>query len=108
LFQREKLRVPTTETFSPKSSKKNPKKHPQKTFKAALSSAANTLFSFSDFTLAAAAGGQQFGSLPSAAAAAIAAQAAQQAAVAATSPVAVAGAPGKARSSMSLQLLSGR
>ena len=68
---------------------------------------AKPLFRFSDFSLAAATG-QQFSSLPSAAAAAIAAQAAQQAAAAASSPVSVSGAPGKARSSMSLQLLSGR
>ncbi len=72
---------------------------------------ANKSFCFSDFSLAAAAAasaGQQYGSLPSAAAAAIAAQAAQQAAVVASNPVSVGGAPGKARSSMSLQLLSGR
>ena len=65
-----------------------------------------SLFCFSDFSLAAATSGQQFGSLPSAAAAAIAAQAAQQAVAAC--PVSVGGGPGKARSSMSLQLLSGR
>ena len=82
-------------------------------------------FCFSDYSLASAA--QQFGvgtSLPSTAAAAIAAQAAQAAqaaAVAQASPTAAAqaaavqaaaassgGAPGKARSSMSLQLMSGR
>lgn len=66
------------------------------------------LFYFSEFSLAASSA-LPFTTLPTAAAlAAQAAQAAQQA-VAANNQVAVASpAPGKARSSMSLQLLSGR
>ena len=95
------------------------------TTKCSCNFSCTAYFCFSDYSLASAA--QQFGvgtSLPSTAAAAIAAQAAQAAqaaAVAQASPTAAAqaaavqaaaassgGAPGKARSSMSLQLMSGR